>query len=289
MTLNLSWSTLEELGEPITMLEKEQRKEFAYLMILIVFLGQSIIIIFQLIPVKVWFRVLNLKLTMVFLETHYNTYMSKMYCALAVLFLPDLKIIMVPAKTVCPPSWTREYYGYLMTENDSHHRSSCNCVDVDPEVVPGESSDTDPSLFYHTAMASHVHRMRMVACSHVLCVQSDFRICTCSLHAVLVASIKMSNFIPKLKWTWDWLAHNTVLVLHNDIIIPVYFFFVNFACLITLSSFVETLARYDLMETSMPMNVTIDRNTRANGMKRATMGTILHSFFFYVLIVVIHV
>ncbi len=60
------------------------------------------------------------------------------------------RVIMVPAKTVCPPSWTREYYGYLMTEHDGNYRSSYTCVDVDPEVVPGESSNTNPSLFYHT-------------------------------------------------------------------------------------------------------------------------------------------
>ena len=60
------------------------------------------------------------------------------------------RVIMVPAKTVCPPSWTREYYGYLMTEHDIHYRSSYTCVDVNPEVVPGESSNTNPSLIYHT-------------------------------------------------------------------------------------------------------------------------------------------
>ena len=59
------------------------------------------------------------------------------------------RVIMVPAKTLCPPSWTREYYGYLMTEHDGHHRSSYTCIDVDPEVVPGESGHTNSSLFYH--------------------------------------------------------------------------------------------------------------------------------------------
>ena len=58
--------------------------------------------------------------------------------------------IMIPAKTVCPPSWTREYYGYMMTEHDGNYRSSYTCIDVDPEPVPGESSNTEPSLFYHT-------------------------------------------------------------------------------------------------------------------------------------------
>ena len=60
------------------------------------------------------------------------------------------RVIMVPAKTVCPPSWTREYYGYLMTENDGHQRSSYTCIDVDAEVVSGEEHNSNPSLLYPT-------------------------------------------------------------------------------------------------------------------------------------------
>ena len=59
------------------------------------------------------------------------------------------RVIMVPAKTMCPPSWTREYYGYLMTEHDVHHRSTYTCVDSDSVPIPGEGSDDNPSLFYH--------------------------------------------------------------------------------------------------------------------------------------------
>ena len=60
-------------------------------------------------------------------------------------------MIMVPAKTECPSSWTREYYGYLMTEhgNGHHYRSSFDCVDVSPDTVPGEVANTDGALFYH--------------------------------------------------------------------------------------------------------------------------------------------
>ena len=56
--------------------------------------------------------------------------------------------IMVPAKSSCPPSWSMEYYGYLTTESDHHHRSSFNCVDVNPEVVPGTGADSNGALFY---------------------------------------------------------------------------------------------------------------------------------------------
>ena len=60
------------------------------------------------------------------------------------------RAIVIPAKTVCPLTWTREYYGYLMSERYNHHRSSYTCIDVDPEVIPGEESSTNPSLLYIT-------------------------------------------------------------------------------------------------------------------------------------------
>ena len=40
------------------------------------------------------------------------------------------RALMVPAKTTCPLSWTREYYGYLTTELDTHHRSSFTCLET---------------------------------------------------------------------------------------------------------------------------------------------------------------
>jgi hypothetical protein len=60
-------------------------------------------------------------------------------------------MIMIPAKTQCPSSWTREYYGYLMTEREhaGHRRSSFDCVDVTPDVVPGGTGDTNGALFQH--------------------------------------------------------------------------------------------------------------------------------------------
>ena len=60
-------------------------------------------------------------------------------------------MIMVPAKTQCPSSWTREYYGYLMTEREHphHYRSSFDCVDVSPDSVPGEVGDSLISLFHY--------------------------------------------------------------------------------------------------------------------------------------------
>ena len=59
--------------------------------------------------------------------------------------------MMVPAKTECPSSWTREYYGYLTTASDLHQRSSFNCIDVDAETIAGTGANTDGALFYYTA------------------------------------------------------------------------------------------------------------------------------------------
>ena len=59
-------------------------------------------------------------------------------------------VLMIPAKYICPPSWTREYYGYLMAEAGNHHRSTYECVDYATERLPGGRSDTNGALFYHT-------------------------------------------------------------------------------------------------------------------------------------------
>ena len=61
-------------------------------------------------------------------------------------------VIMVPAKSLCPSSWTREYYGYLTAESDSHKRSSYTCVDINPEAVPGSSAHNNGALFYYVAV-----------------------------------------------------------------------------------------------------------------------------------------
>ena len=61
------------------------------------------------------------------------------------------KLLMIPARTSCPSSWTREYYGYLMAERYSNEgRSTFECMDSSPESVPGSAGDGDGALFYHT-------------------------------------------------------------------------------------------------------------------------------------------
>ena len=70
----------------------------------------------------------------------------------AVCFVPSrATTLMIPAKNVCPSSWTREYYGYLTAEASNHHRSSLNCVDINPDVIGGDVNDTNGALFYYVS------------------------------------------------------------------------------------------------------------------------------------------
>ena len=55
-------------------------------------------------------------------------------------------ILMLPAKLTCPPNWTTEYSGYLMTEDAL--RSQHECVDRNPESVPGYDTNRDPYEFF---------------------------------------------------------------------------------------------------------------------------------------------
>ena len=58
--------------------------------------------------------------------------------------------LMIPAQTTCPKSWTKEYFGYLMTEHHGHpHNSVYECVDGSPESVPGSQAySTSSTLFF---------------------------------------------------------------------------------------------------------------------------------------------
>ena len=63
--------------------------------------------------------------------------------------------IMIPGKISCPSSWTREYYGYLMSEYHNHYRRSYACVDVNAESIPGSAGDINGALFYFTEVYCH--------------------------------------------------------------------------------------------------------------------------------------
>ena len=56
---------------------------------------------------------------------------------------------MVPAKYTCPSGWTREYYGYLMTEYYKAHRVQYICVDNAFKFVPGSASVKFNGMLLH--------------------------------------------------------------------------------------------------------------------------------------------
>ena len=58
-------------------------------------------------------------------------------------------VTMIPAKTRCPSTWTLEYSGYLMSTRNDHHRTMFECVDKNPEFIPGSASNVNGAVFYH--------------------------------------------------------------------------------------------------------------------------------------------
>lgn len=62
-------------------------------------------------------------------------------------------VLMVPAKTSCPTSWTKEYQGYLMAEYKNSRRSMFICVDSAFESAPGSQADAPATDLYHVEAA----------------------------------------------------------------------------------------------------------------------------------------
>ena len=78
----------------------------------------------------------------------YSVDNHKVPCAVCFAATRDT-ILMIPAKLTCPTNWTLEYTGYLMSAHYSHHRSTYECVDKDPESVPGLDGSSGIAFFYH--------------------------------------------------------------------------------------------------------------------------------------------
>ena len=67
----------------------------------------------------------------------------------AVCYTPTRSTVyMLPAKYTCPAGWTREYYGYLMSERYAHHRTTFSCVDHRLIPVIGSARNTDGCSFF---------------------------------------------------------------------------------------------------------------------------------------------
>ena len=69
--------------------------------------------------------------------------------------------ITIPGRISCPPSWTREYYGYLMAEGRyTNYQSRVPlCVDVNAQSVDGSSRENGNSKLYFIET-----RCRGIAC-----------------------------------------------------------------------------------------------------------------------------
>ena len=75
-------------------------------------------------------------------------------------------VTMIPAKTQCPSTWTLEYSVYLMSDTRlwSHpSRTMYECIDKNPDSVPGSASNTNGALFYHVE----------ASCNGMLCPPYD--------------------------------------------------------------------------------------------------------------------
>ena len=90
-------------------------------------------------------------------------------------------ILTIPAKYTCPTGFTREYYGYMMTElnHASHHRKDTICVDRYTVPIPGLEVELVLTLQWSTsckpaAMVYPVHPMFRKRLSPVLSAQSNY-------------------------------------------------------------------------------------------------------------------
>ena len=71
-------------------------------------------------------------------------------CAVCYSSIKTVKL-MIPARITCPSSWTIEYKGYLMTAYYKHDNNRVyECVDENPESIPGSSAITNGAIYYFT-------------------------------------------------------------------------------------------------------------------------------------------
>ena len=61
---------------------------------------------------------------------------------------PRSAVYMFPAKYTCPSGWTREYYGYLMSDDDGQSYTQLSCVDNAFKLIPGSAANRDSMRFY---------------------------------------------------------------------------------------------------------------------------------------------
>ena len=65
--------------------------------------------------------------------------------------------LMIPGTISCPQSWTEEYDGYIMTQDDSNkHTKVFECVDKESDPVPGEQRTINGAMFYHVGAQCNI-------------------------------------------------------------------------------------------------------------------------------------
>ena len=84
--------------------------------------------------------------------------------------------VMIPAKTQCPTQWTLEYVGYLMGDHNNHAgRAMFECVDKNPESIPGSVGTSDPRSFLQVTEST---------CNGILCppydAEKELTCCVCT-------------------------------------------------------------------------------------------------------------
>ena len=141
----------EQVGVPTTVPAEEEEKSFVYPLTLTTptILGQLLQLIFP------FYTVENMTPSMAHWMT-YQTTMLPVRVQSAWLLPEPCTMTMVPAKTQCPSSWTREYYGYLMAERENgvqFSQSSYTCIDITPDTVQGEAGDTAGTHFTYVVAA----------------------------------------------------------------------------------------------------------------------------------------
>lgn len=69
-------------------------------------------------------------------------------CAVCTVYTRS-QVLMIPGKIYCPSSWTREYFGYLMSESGNEYRSTFTCIDKYQEGLAGSRGHSPASDLWH--------------------------------------------------------------------------------------------------------------------------------------------
>ena len=74
-------------------------------------------------------------------------------------------ILMVPGKLRCPPNWTSEYRGYLMTDANNHSKHECVDEKRDCTQQTGAYQQTEFFTVYHKCVDCSTKPLSCIVCS----------------------------------------------------------------------------------------------------------------------------